>query len=242
MTRWLLLTFAFLAVAPDAMAEEAPCARERAEMVETIRAHVRRDPAALPQGLSESVTKVVGETLRHRFIPEGNCAIGYLDSPVRIGHDSTISQPYIVTLMTELAAVGPEQTVLEIGTGSGYQAAILGRLARQVCTVEIVDALAVGAAKVLNDLGYDNVRVRAGDGYQGWPECGPFDAIIVTAALPHVPPPLLEQLKVGGRLVMPVGPANAVQLLTVVEKVSADQVKLRSVSLVRFVPFVRPPN
>ena len=144
--------------------------------------------------------------------------------------------------MTELAGFGPDHTALEIGTGSGYQAAILARLTRQVCTVEIVAPLAATAANALRELGYDNVRVRIGDGYQGWPECGPFDTIIVTAALPHVPPPLIEQLKVGGRLVMPVGAAGATQVLTVVEKTAPDQVKARTVALVRFVPFTRPPQ
>ena len=240
----LLLTIALITAAvPQAVAEEAPCAQERALMVETIRAHVRRDPDALGgQGISENVLKVMGEILRHRFIPSGNCSIGYVDRPVGIGHNSTISQPYIVALMTELAGSGPDHTALEIGTGSGYQAAILARLARQVCTVELVAPLAATAANVLNELGYDNVRVRIGDGYEGWPECGPFDAIIVTAALAHVPPPLIEQLKVGGKLVMPVGPAGAVQVLTVVEKVAPDQLKWRTIALVRFVPFVRPPN
>jgi protein-L-isoaspartate O-methyltransferase len=124
-----------------------------------------------------------------------------MDAPVRIGHGQTMSQPFIVALMTHLAALKFDDTVLEVGTGSGYQAAVLARLARKVCSVEIVPPLAEAAARVLRELGYDNVSVKVGDGYLGWPECGPFDAMIVTAALDHVPPPLIEQLKVGGQLI-----------------------------------------
>jgi protein-L-isoaspartate(D-aspartate) O-methyltransferase len=130
--------------------------------------------------------------------------------------------------------------VLEIGTGSGYQAAVLAPLVRTVCTIEIVRPLAEAAAQRLKELGYDNVRVRAGDGYHGWPECGPFDAIVVTAALGHVPPPLIEQLKVGGRLVMPIGSAYTTQELSVVEKIAPGETRTRTVTLVRFVPFTRP--
>ena len=238
--KWLAV--AFLVVATDAAAEEAQCARERAAMIETIRSHAKQDPTLLPQGISDDVLKVMEAIERHKFIPDGTCAIGYVDRPVSIGHRSTISQPFIVALMTHLAEVKADHTSLEIGTGSGYQAAILARLAKQVCTVEIVAPLAVGAMRVLNDLGHDNARVRVGDGYQGWPECGPFDQIIVTAAIGHVPSPLLEQLKVGGRLVMPLGPPDNVQYLTVVEKTAPDETKGRIVMLVRFVPFVRPPN
>jgi len=162
--------------------------------------------------------------------------------PLTIGLGQTISQPFIVALMTELAEVGPDHVVLEVGTGSGYQAAILARLARKVCSIEIVPKLAEAAAKALKDLAYDNVSVRVGDGYDGWLECGPFDAIVVTAALEQLPPPLIEQLKVGGRLVMPVGPAYTTQHLTVVEKAASGKTTTRSVALVRFVPFTRSQN
>jgi protein-L-isoaspartate(D-aspartate) O-methyltransferase len=140
--------------------------------------------------------------------------------------------------MTHLAEVKFDHAVLEVGTGSGYQAAVLARLVRRVCTIEIVPALGEVAARVLEHLGYDNVSVKVGDGYYGWPECGPFDAIVVTAALGHVPQPLIEQLKVGGLLVMPLGP-SAIQQLTVVEKIAPGQTKPRSVIPVRFVPFTR---
>ena len=242
MTKWLVVAIAVLAGAADAAAEEASCARERAAMIETIRAHAQRDATALPQGISEDVLKVMEGIERHKFIPDGTCAIGYVDKPVSIGHSSTISQPFIVALMTHLAEVAPDHTTLEIGTGSGYQAAILARLVKQVCTVEIVAPLAVGAMKVLGDFGHDNARVRVGDGYEGWPECGPYDSIIVTAAIGHVPPPLIDQLKVGGRLVMPLGPPDNVQYLTVVEKTGPGETRGRVVTMVRFVPFVRPPN
>jgi len=212
-------------------------------MIETIRAHAQRDTVDLgAQGISERVLKAMAGIERHRFIPGGNCFVGYLDRPIPIGHASTISQPFIVALMTHLAEVAADHTALEIGTGSGYQAAVLGRLVKNVCTVELVAPLAVASMRVLSELGHDNVRVRIGDGYQGWEECGPFDAIIVTAALEHVPPPLIEQLKVGGRLIMPLGRANQTQGLTVVEKLAPGKTRARIVSLVRFVPFVRPPN
>ena len=139
--------------------------------------------------------------------------------------------------MTYFAEVKSDHTVLEVGTGSGYQAAILARLVRKVCTVEIIPPLAEAAAKLLRNLGYENVSVKVGDGYHGWLECGPFDAIVVTAALEHVPPPLIEQLKTGGRLVMPLGPACATQQLAVVEKIAPGETRTRSVMLVRFVPF-----
>ncbi len=193
----ILLPFmlSMVAVAQQATAQDAQCVRERAAMVETIRAYARSNASVLgQQRLSERVLEAMG--------PWGQ----------------TISQPFIVALMTQLAEVAPDDVVLEVGTGSGYQAAILAHLARKVCTIEIIPQFAETAAKALRDLAYDNVSVRLGDGYAGWPECGPFDAIIVTAALGQVPPPLIAQLKVGGRLVMPVGPAYTTQHLTVVEK------------------------
>lgn len=235
-----LLLLVLMAVPGEAMAEDAKCVRERAAMVETIRAYARSNTADLgPQGISESVLTVVGQTERHRFIPAGSCSVAYADRPVQIGQGQTMSQPFIVALMTHLADVRSGDAVLEVGTGSGYQAAILARLARKVCTIEIVPALGEAAAKVLGELGYDNVSTKVADGYHGWPECGPFDAIVVTAALGHVPPPLIEQLKVGGRLVMPLGAASATQQLTVVEKIAPGETKTRSVIFVRFVPFTR---
>jgi len=240
----LLLLIYMLAVARGAIAQDAPedtqCVRERAAMVETIRAHARSYVSVSgQQGLSERVLKAMGQTQRLLFVPQRSCSIAYADGPLPIGLGQTISQPYIVALMTELADVAPDDVVLEVGTGSGYQAAILAHLARKVCTIEIIPQLAEAAAKTLKDLSHDNVSIRLGDGYAGWPECGPFDAIVVTAALGQVPPPLIDQLKVGGRLVMPVGPAYTTQTLTVVEKTGPGQTTTRAVGLVRFVPFTR---
>jgi protein-L-isoaspartate(D-aspartate) O-methyltransferase len=239
MKQLLLLTF--IAVASEAMAQEnAECVRERAAMVDTIRVYARSEAGVLgPQGISERVLDAVVQTQRHRFIPGGSCSAAYKDAPVLIGHGQTISQPYVVALMTHLAAVKLDDTVLEVGTGSGYQAAVLARLVRKVCTVEIIPPLAEAAATVLRELGYDNVSVKVGDGYLGWPECGPFDAMIVTAALDHVPPPLIEQLKVGGRVVMPLGSAHVPQQLTVIEKIAPSETRMRSITLVGFVPFTR---
>ena len=235
-----LLLLAFIAVAGEAMAQDAQCVPERAAMVEIIRGYARSAASLLgPQGISERVLEALGRTERHRFIPGRSCSVAYMDGPVLIGQGQTISQPFIVALMTHLAAVKFDDTVLEVGTGSGYQAAVLARLALKVCTVEIIPPLAEAAGKVLRELGYDNVSVKVGDGYHGWPECGPFDAMIVTAALGHVPPPLIEQPKVGGRLVMPLGPADAPQQLTVIEKIAPSETRMRSILLVDFVPFTR---
>src|SRR5215510_11708590 len=218
----LQLVLSMVAVGSEAAAQE--CVRERAAMVETIQAYARSYTGVLgPQGMSERVLEAMGQTKRHLFVPERSCSIAYADTPLPIGRGQTISQPFIVALMTELAEVAPDHVVLEVGTGSGYQAAILAHLARKVCTIEIIPPLAEAAAKTLKDLAYDNVSVRLGDGYVGWPECGPFDAVVVTAALGEVPPPLIEQLKVGGRLVMPVGPAYTIQTLTVIEKTDPGQ-------------------
>jgi len=173
---------------------------------------------------------------RHRFVPADLAAHAYRDGPLPIGHDQTISQPYIVALMTQLARPSPDDRVLEVGTGSGYQAAVLALLAKEVYSIEIVAPLAEEAQRRLRELGYDNVVVKAGDGYAGWPEHAPFDAIVVTAAPERIPGPLLDQLKPGGRLVIPVGAVHAAQELRVVEKRADGSLHERSVSLVRFVP------
>ncbi len=235
-----LLLLAFITVASEAMGQDAQCVPECAAMVETIRAYARLEASVWgPRGISERVLDAMGQTGRHRFVPGRSCWVAYMDGPVLIGQGQTISQPFIVALMTDLAAVKFDDTVLEVGTGSGYQAAVLARLVRKVCTVEIIRSLAKAAANVLKELGYDNVSVKTGDGYEGWPECGPFDAVIVTAALEHVPPPLIEQLKVGGRLIMPLGPAEAPQQLTVIEKIAPRETRMRFIILVNFVPFTR---
>lgn len=176
---------------------------------------------------------------RHLFVPPGSQDEAYEDRPVPIGYGQTISQPYIVALMTELARPAPGDRVLEIGTGSGYQAAVLSRLAGTVYTIEIIEPLAEHARQLLAKLECRNVTVRTGDGYGGWPEKAPFDAIVVTAAPDHVPPALLEQIRPGGRLVIPVGGVNDVQQLRVMEKDARGEVRTRDVAPVRFVPLVR---
>jgi protein-L-isoaspartate(D-aspartate) O-methyltransferase len=221
---------ALLAAAPlDAGAPplegEAALAAARRRMVATqLEARGVRDPRVL-----EAMRAVE----RHRFVPAPLRDQAYQDRPLPIGHGQTISQPYIVALMTEAARVGPGARVLEIGTGSGYQAAVLSLLAGEVASIEIVEPLAQEAADRLAALGYRNVTVRAGDGYRGWPERAPFDAILVTAAPPEIPQPLLDQLAVGGRLVAPVGERD--QELVVVTRTAAGLGRRRLLP-VRFVP------
>ena len=171
---------------------------------------------------------------RHLFVPENLIPEAYDDTPLPIGYGQTISQPYIVALMTELLQLRGDEKVLEVGTGSGYQAAVLAELAREVYTIEIVEPLARQAAERLRELGYTNVHVRHGDGYDGWPEKAPFDGIIVTAAPEEIPKPLLDQLKPGGRLVIPVGAWS--QDLLVVTKSADGKITRRVVIPVRFVP------
>lgn len=175
---------------------------------------------------------------RHRFVPERLKAYAYEDGPLPIGHGQTISQPYIVAYMTEFLRLKPGSRVLEIGTGSGYQAAVLSCIAGEVYTVEIITELGQQAQKRLKALGYQNVMVRVADGYNGWEEHAPYDAIIVTAAAEYIPPPLIKQLKEGGRMVIPVGSPFLVQTLMLVEK-SGGVVKTKSLLPVRFVPLIR---
>ena len=173
---------------------------------------------------------------RHLFVPASVSQLAYNDQPLPIGFGQTISQPYIVALMTELLDLKRDQTVLEIGTGSGYQAAVLSLLARQVYSIELVPELALSAAQRLLNLGYRNVVVKAGDGYAGWPDKAPFDRIILTAAPPEIPQALIQQLKRGGKLVAPVGRAD--QALILLTKGLDGRIKQRSVLPVRFVPMV----
>jgi len=176
---------------------------------------------------------------RHEFVPAGLREDAYLDSPLAIGYGQTISQPYIVALMTELARPKPADRALEVGTGSGYQAAVLSRLVHHVFSIELLEPLSVSAAATLRRLNYANVTVRCADGYRGWPEEAPFDIILVTAAPEEVPAALVAQLRPGGRLVVPVGPTHEVQDLRVLEKDAAGRVTTRSVIPVRFVPLVK---
>jgi len=174
---------------------------------------------------------------RHKFVPDELKAYAYEDRPLPIGCGQTISQPYIVALMTELLKVDKEDKVLEVGTGSGYQAAILSQIVREVYTIEIFEELGISAKRRLRELGYSNVKVRIGDGYYGWPEEAPFDAIIVTCAATHIPPPLLAQLREGGRMCIPVGGVFQVQNLMLVEK-RDGKITSRNILPVRFVPML----
>jgi len=173
---------------------------------------------------------------RHLFVPEDLRPLAYANRPLPIGSDQTISQPFIVAYMTEQLRLTPRSRVLEVGTGSGYQAAVLAEIAAEVYTIEIVAPLADSAAARLERLGYGRVHTRTGDGYLGWPEAAPFDAVIVTAAADSVPPPLVRQLRPGGRMVIPVGRTGTVQVLTLVEKAADGRTTTRSLLPVRFVP------
>ena len=192
-----------------------------------------------PAVRDESVLNAMRKVPRHQFVEKRNTAFAYQDRPLSIGHGQTISQPYIVAYMTELLAVEPDHTVLEIGTGSGYQAAVLAELAEHVFTIEIVAPLAEQAEILLPQLGYTNVTVKTGDGYVGWPEQAPFDRIMVTAAPDHVPQPLIDQLKPGGRMVLPVGPLWRTQQLTLISKDKDKNVTQQAVMAVGFVPLTR---
>jgi protein-L-isoaspartate(D-aspartate) O-methyltransferase len=206
--------------------------RRRAMIEEQIRQRGVTNPRVL---------EAMGRVPRERFVPGDVAARAYADTPLPIGYGQTISQPYIVAYMSEVLDVLPTHKVLEIGTGSGYQAAVLGELAREVYTIEIVPELARRATATLEALGYRHVRVREGDGYQGWAEQAPFDRIIVTAAPEEIPKPLLEQLANGGRLVVPVGAQDRTQWMTVVEKTGQGVVERRTIP-VQFVPFTRRPQ
>jgi protein-L-isoaspartate(D-aspartate) O-methyltransferase len=192
----------------------------------------------LARGLQDrAVLAAMREVPRHLFVPDGAQDRAYADHPLPIGYDVTISQPYVVALMTELAAVRPGDRVLEIGTGSGYQAAVLAQLGAEVDSVEIIEQLATSARQRLAALGYERVRVRHSDGYLGWPERAPYAAILLTAAPPEIPPALIEQLALGGRLVAPVGPAGD-QRLIVLTRTPAGLTR-REEGGVRFVPMIR---
>lgn len=196
------------------------------------------DQQITARGITTSaVLKAMGRVPRHDFVPEELRSQAYKDRPLPIGYGQTISQPFIVAYMTELLQLEPGDRVLEVGTGSGYQAAVLAELTDEVYTIEIIDELAIAARETLALTGYTKVRVKQGDGYFGWPEYAPFDGIIVTAAAGHIPPPLLEQLKPGGRMVIPVGGVYQIQSLMRVEKSAAGTVHTERLLPVRFVPF-----
>lgn len=234
-----------LGLLPSLLGAVPACAQlsyeaQRTALVREIERDVRETRSYTGRArLGEAVIAAMRTVPRHEFVPEPLRAHAYANRPLPIGEGQTISQPYIVALMTDLADVGPESVVLEVGTGSGYQAAVLAEIVRHVYTIEIVERLGRRAAETLARLGYDNVTVRIGDGYRGWPELAPFDAIVVTAAPDAVPPPLIEQLKTGGKLVVPVGPEGRGQSLQVLEKGLDGEITATDVLPVRFVPLTR---
>ena len=188
--------------------------------------------------MSTPVRRAMAKVERHRLVPEGQRSVAYRNHPLPIGSGQTISQPYIVALSADLLNPKPTDVVLEVGTGSGYQAAVLAEVVSRVYSIELIPSLGETARKRLQELGYRNIEVRIGDGYQGWPEKAPFDGIVVTAAAPFVPPALVAQLKPGGRMVIPVGGSSEIQYLKVLEKRADGGVDEKKVLPVRFVPLV----
>ena len=196
------------------------------------------DEQIIERGVSDpAVINAMRKVPRHLFVPQKYKDLSYADSPLPIGEGQTISQPYIVAVMTEALKLKPGEKVLEIGTGSGYQAAVLAQIVKDVYTIEIIESLAKKASHILAELGYTNVHVRLGDGYKGWPQKAPFDAVIVTCAPEQIPQALIEQLKEGGRMIIPVGRAGAVQKLVLGVK-KGGQLTTQEMMLVRFVPMV----
>ena len=225
-------------IAPAKADDDLNVARQN--MIRVIELHARIDADIADRvTIGEAVLDVMAEVPRHEFVADNLQSVAYEDRPLPIGHGQTISQPFIVALMTEMLEVEPDDVVLEIGTGSGYQAAVLAELVRKVHTIEIIPALAETAAAALEKLAYDNVRTYVGDGYFGIPEAAPFDGIMVTAAASHVPPPLIEQLKPGARMIIPVGSSFAFQYLMIVEKDADGRVTTRQTLPVSFVLLTR---
>ncbi|HDP95997.1 MAG TPA: protein-L-isoaspartate(D-aspartate) O-methyltransferase [Candidatus Aminicenantes bacterium] len=226
----ILLALLFLGLIGFSNADVPEPKARRLDMVRTqIAARGVTHPATL---------KAMQNVKRHLFVPANLAAAAYLDRPLPIGYGQTISQPFIVAFMTEAVRPQPDHRILEIGCGSGYQAAVLAEIVNEVYTVEIIAPLADTAAQRLSELGYENIRVRQADGYHGWPKAAPFDAIVVTAATEFIPPPLIEQLKDGGRMIIPVGSPLRTQQLMLIEK-KKQKIISRNLMPVRFVPFTR---
>ena len=222
---------------PTTAADIQPYKQQRMELMRLIEQDVRETSVYLDREMLDArVMKALAEVPRHLFVPDPQRRYAYQNRPLPIGHGQTISQPYIVAIMTDLLKLSAEDRVLEVGTGSGYQAAVLAELVKQVYTIEIIEPLGQRARDLLNTLDYDNIETRIGDGYYGWEAHAPFDAIIVTAAADHIPPPLIAQLKPGGRMMIPVGSRFMTQQLVIVEKDSDSKVTTRLILPVRFVP------
>lgn len=209
----------------------------RKKMISEIQAMAQQTQTETDRkGFAEPVMKAMADIPRHEFVPAEQQALAYENRPLPIGYGQTISQPYIVALMTDLLDLKSTDVVLEIGTGCGYQTAVLAKLVKKVFTIEILDELGTQTKERLAKLGYTNVEGRISDGYYGWEEQAPFDAIIVTAAASHIPPPLVRQLKLGARMVIPIGERSQIQQLTIVEKNSEGVIETRQVLPVAFVP------
>jgi protein-L-isoaspartate(D-aspartate) O-methyltransferase len=238
--RRIVATLVAAVLVSSAACAQASYEAQRAALAREIERDVRetRDYTGRSR-LDDAVIAAILAVPRHEFVPAQYREFAYANRPLPIGNGQTISQPYIVALMTDLADVDRDSVVLEVGTGSGYQAAVLAEMVAHVYTIEIIEVLGRRAAQTLERLGYDNVTVRIGDGYLGWPEVAPFDAIVVTAAPDTVPPPLIEQLKIGGKLVVPVGPEGRGQSLQVLEKGPDGEITTTDVLPVAFVPFTR---
>ena len=231
---WVCMTLLLLP-ASTASSDEYSAARQH--LVEVIEQDVRDTSLYLDrEALDPRVMTAMGKVPRHEFVPDIQRHSAYKNRPLPIGYGQTISQPYIVALMSDLIKPQAGDRVLELGTGSGYQAAILAELTGHVYSIEIIEALGKQADERLSRLGYDNVTLRIGDGYYGWEEQGPFDAIVLTAAASHVPPPLVAQLKPGGRMVIPVGSRFLTQQLVLIEKEPGGQLITRQILPVKFVP------
>jgi len=233
----MAVMIAALLLLPLAAAADAGMVGERQAMVAEVAAMARDFGTGMGRAtIDPRILGVLERVPRHEFVPPALRANAYENRPLPIGYGQTISQPYIVALMTDLLRVGAGDTALEIGTGSGYQAAVLAALGVRVWSIEIVEPLAREATERLRRLGYGGIATRIGDGYHGWAEFGPFDAIIVTAAAGHVPPPLVQQLKPGGRMVIPLGAAFQTQQLVLVEKRADGTLSTRQIASVSFVP------
>lgn len=236
LARWCFVLLTLVSGAGQANAAD-DYVRQRAALVRAIEADVRATADYLERDkLDPRVLRAMQQVPRHEFVPEGERRHAYDNRPLPIGHGQTISQPYIVAIMTDLLNLEPGDRVLEIGTGSGYQAAVLAEMSAAVYSIEIIPELAERARDVLDRLNYRQVTTRVGDGYFGWEQQAPFDAIVVTAAADHVPPPLIKQLKPGGRMLIPVGSRFLTQQLVLVEKSTDGEVTTRLLLPVRFVP------
>ncbi len=234
---YTLIIICFLGTFLHADLTENEYDKARLSMVETIKKETKNTSRYLGrQTLDKKVIDAVGKVKRHKFVPENYRVNAYDNRPLPIGDGQTISQPYIVAAMTELLDLKESDSVLEIGTGSGYQAAVLAHIVKKVYTLEIIESLGLKAKERLKELGYKNIEVQIGDGYYGLKSKAPFDAIIVTAAAGQIPPPLLKQLKPGGRMVIPVGSQFYVQQLVLVKKDMNGKVTVRQIIPVRFVP------